>query len=486
MRQNRISRRTMLRGVGGAALALPLLECMLDSRASAAGPPKRYVLCFGGFSITNDEADPGQQAFVPSKTGSQYDLKSAIAPLGGYPDANGNPVRDRITLVSGLSIPYSDSGTAPGGRFPGDSFHFHGNALLAGRAQVDTYDGTLTGPTSDQIVAAAIAGGTTFSSLAYRAQASTYLSGSSAETSVYKGVMSASGAEQPVVPQASPKQAYDTLFTSFAPTDPALAAEKEREHAKRRSVLDHVDRNMSGLMPKLSAWDRARLERHYDEVRALEALLDAPPPALGPGCMMLRDPGPDPALGGELEDPTGWDSNAGYSDEDARAKTFTRLLHMALVCDLTRVVTMMYTMFQPFMNAFPIVGAEVNTHELNHFGAQENLDTFISWHMKHFGELVALLRDTPEAGGSLLDNCAVAFMNEGGDGVDVGEGSHCTDNMAMLVAGGAGGLRQGEHIVAPGGAAHPCNVLLTLMNAVGVEAESLGEVDGTIPELLTE
>ena len=90
-------------------------------------------------------------------------------------------------------------------------------------------------------------------------------------------------------------------------------------------------------------------------------------------------------------------------------------------------------------------------------------------------------------GGSLLDSCAMVFLIEGGfrsgTGSVPGGQSHTTENMACLVAGGAGGLRQGEHVVAPDGS-HPANVLVTLMNAVGVSTSALGDVQGTIPGLL--
>ena len=53
--------------------------------------------------------------------------------------------------------------------------------------------------------------------------------------------------------------------------------------------------------------------------------------------------------------------------------------------------------------------------------------------------------------------------------------------MAALVAGGAGGLVAGQHIDASG--AHPAQVLITAMQAVGVETDTLGEVTGVVPEL---
>jgi hypothetical protein len=56
--------------------------------------------------------------------------------------------------------------------------------------------------------------------------------------------------------------------------------------------------------------------------------------------------------------------------------------------------------------------------------------------------------------------------------------------MACLIAGGAGGLRPGHHIVAPPGRNHPGNVIMSAMTAVGAPTDTFGEVTGgVIPEL---
>jgi hypothetical protein len=106
--------------------------------------------------------------------------------------------------------------------------------------------------------------------------------------------------------------------------------------------------------------------------------------------------------------------------------------------------------------------------------------------MKHFAYLIGKLRDTPEGGGSLLDNVALVFLHEGGHGLDTATGernsTHSTENMAALIAGRAGGLRGGLHVAATG--KHPANVLITAMNAVGVGGTTLGEVSGPIAGLL--
>ncbi len=50
--------------------------------------------------------------------------------------------------------------------------------------------------------------------------------------------------------------------------------------------------------------------------------------------------------------------------------------------------------------------------------------------------------------------------------------------MACLIAGRAGGLRPGPHVVATD--RHPANVLISAANAVGVTTNTLGELSGQI------
>jgi hypothetical protein len=52
--------------------------------------------------------------------------------------------------------------------------------------------------------------------------------------------------------------------------------------------------------------------------------------------------------------------------------------------------------------------------------------------------------------------------------------------MSALIAGHAGGLKQGQHVVAKD--VHPASVVITAMNAVGVPG-GLGEVTGGISAL---
>jgi hypothetical protein len=482
-----------LRGAGGLAVPLPVLECLVDGRgaAFAAGGalPNRFVVCFGGYSAKCDP-DNGPDIQTPTAVGPNYDLKRALAPLGGF----GN-VRASIAVVSGVKIPSGPVGKIPAGGFAYDPFHWHGNALLAGMRQVSElgtegtssnnekrYNSQITGPTSDQVVADAWAGATPIRSLAYKIQASVYITSGKVEMQATRGILyrrNAAGDIVPVSPAVSPRAAYQSLLTGIAEPDAQAARRKMAELQDRKSVLDLVDRRLAGLVPRLGRADQRRLAAHLEEIRALETRIAALAAAPGPACKPIPDPGQDPPVGGSVGDPFGYDTNRGYSNEEARARIFCDLIALAFTCDLTRVATLLFTMFQTFMNIGPITGHNWNAHQLQHQGKNTAIADFIAWHMKHFGYLVAKLRDTPEGAGSLLDRTALVFLPEGG----TTGSSHNATNMSLLVAGRAGGLKAGHHLVAPPGANHPAQVLVTAMNAVGVPATQLGEVSGTVPGL---
>jgi hypothetical protein len=476
MKPFKLSRRTVLRGAAGVVVGLPALEAMLGSgsAALAAGEslsPARLLLCFGGQSLGKGNGTGPERTYIPSAPNgaANYDLKTAIAPFGlaefNKPGA-GTPVRDEITVISGLRIPSArgSEGPPPGG-WKG---LFHSNAHVPLLCGMRTTDSKVKGPTADQIAAAAL-GCEAFN---YRVQPKSYRDPDGNHKSRISYRQLANGSISSVDPISNVSVAYEKLFSTagLGGSSPQLLAQLKR----RRSVLDLVLPRANNLLDRVGAADRERLEQHFEEIRKLERSLSEQNTGTSAACRKLETPR-DPAIG------------AVYSQEDARARLYCDLIHMAFACNATQVATMMFTFFQCFMSASPIIGVNMDVHELSH-GAGPDLAVAraIAWHMKHFAYLVARLRDTPEAGGrSLLDNMAVVFLHEGGHGYSPENGGsrepHSTENMVALIAGRAGGLRPGRHVVATG--KHPVNVVLSAMNAVGVRADRLGEVSGVIPEL---
>lgn len=481
-----MNRRTFLRGAFGTAIALPTLEIMLSSNgdAYANGTPikRRFFVGFGGHALGAD-GDSLHNEIVPTLVGPGYDLRRGTATLANH----GNAAAD-ISIISGLRIPYDTGGGIPAGGWATD-FHIQSlGPLFSGVRNSDSGDYGVNGPSADQIVAEAIGTDTIFQSIQYQVQASWYLT---ASAPYGRDVMSyrQEGSNIIAMPgQTSPRVAYDTLFTSFVPPDDAEAEAKARELLKRQSVIDLVRGDYERLIPRLGKADQIRLERHLDEIRDLETLLDANGPATGFGCELLPDPGDDPPIGGDNTDAygPGFDVNNGWSDEDRRAQLLSDLVHMAFTCDMTRSVSMLYTMAQSHMNSVSYTGLAYDQHEIGHAHQGTGyVSDVVAWHYDKFAYLVSRLRDTPEGAGSVLDNCAMVYINEGGHGYDPGaqsdDSSHSTENMVCLTAGRAGGLVAGEHIPADG--YHPGNVLISAMAAVGVQSD-LGEVSGTVPGLI--
>jgi hypothetical protein len=479
-----LSRRTFLRGAGGVAVALPILDIMLDDHgiafADGHGIPNRFLVSFDGGAIGADN-DPVHNLYAPDSIGFDYDLKTATMPLGDY-----DGIKSEVTVVSGLRVPYGTNPIPPGGWANG--FHIQAlGPLISGVRNNSESDNGVRGPTADQVVAAAIGGDSVFRSLAYQTQASWYLTVSAPYGRDILSYAENNGSLVPNPGQTSPRAAYEALFTGFVPPDPTDAADLVYELEKRKSVLDRVNASISSLMPTLGAADRQRMERHFDEIRALESRLAATPPDAGLYCEMFPDPGADPPIGGNNSSLGGadYDVNAGWSDETTRGRAFADLIHMAFTCDLTRSVAWLMTMAQSHMNIHPMTGIPYDLHELGHGGGStEDISVVRAWHIDQFAYLCARLRDTPEGTGNVLDSCAMIHLNEAGHGYDPGSGSnlstHSTENMCALIAGRAGGLAAGQHVLAEG--MHPVHVLNSGMRAVGVD-QNLGEVEGVIDDL---
>lgn len=499
MRNFRLDRRALLRGAAGIGVALPFLEAMAPRRAWAQAAPKRYVLCFAGMSLGRDNTGKLTD-IVPDAVGAGFTFKPPMMPLAA--------LKDDVTVVSGLRIGID----GPGGRLAG--FHKSSISPLLSGTLPASIGPNCNGATSDQVVAndAAFRGKTKFPFLSYRVQADAYRGGGNV------GVVSWRSAGQKNDPTVSPGLAFDNVFASFTPPTtpptpgmptppkPTVDPVAERLRREERSVLDLVRGNADRLEKRLGTADKARLQRHFDEIRALEMRLAAipeptpqpqpgPTPAptpMGGGCSKPGKPGVDPPISVIEAEGSG---EVGYAGEEERAQVLTGLLAKAFACDLTRVATLQYTCVQCFMNVDRLVGVKMDLHELAHLSsiqggadvAQQKVMQMYAWHMKHFAALATELKNTigPD-GRPLLDNTVLVFVNEGGLGPAEGKNpaSHSTDNMMVVLAGGKNlGIKTGRHIRANND--HPAKVITGAMNAAGVAATGLGEVQGRFEPLFT-
>lgn len=428
-----LSRRAFVGGAGATLATLPLLES-LGARAQDAAPIQRLVLMFNPNGTVQD-------AFWPSVVNSEadFELSPILAPLEAH--------KSRLLLLKGLSIAVANVG--PGGPHQkGTGGLFTGSELQAG-SFLDgdgSRAGWANGPSFDQVVVQNLGQPTLLPSLELGVRAT--------EAEVRSRVVYA-GAGAPLPPQNDPALVHERLFSGLQ----MAPEELNRLRAQRLSVLDTVKAQFAEVQPRLSAADRAKLDGHLEMIRSVERRLDLVAGVSGQ-CAVPEAP---PLLA---------------PDDETTMPSISRLqldlLAMAFACDATRVGSMQYS---NAINAirFPWLDSLGQGHTLSHAGdsdedSRTQLIARANWHAAELAYFMDALAAIPEGDGSVLDHTLIVWGNELGKG-----NTHGHDDIPFLIAGGGGGLRMGRFLQYD---AEPHNrLLVSLLNACGVETDSFGHVD---------
>lgn len=431
-----LGRRTVLKGLlGGAAISvvLPPFEAFFDStglaRADGSSLPRRFGLFFWGNGVLPER-------WVPTGTGAgdEWSLSDQLAPLAS--------VKDVITVVSGMKV-----------HVPNVIPHGSGAGGILSGAVVRQNDnhGAFTQPTVDQLIARDpnVGGRTRFRSLEFGARPGIGLS------------YNAPNNQNP--PESSPRALFNRLFVE----DFHLPGESDGPDPRlsiRRSVLDAIVDDAKSLESRLGATDRQRLDQHLTSIRELEqriAFTEANPPSFE-SCAIPEAPAES------------------YPDIEGRPqlstinRVFCDIAAMALACDMTRVFSNYFT-FPVNNHLFP--GANSGHHQLTHDepGDQPQVHAIVVQIIEELAYLIQALRAVPEGAGTLLDNCAILGTTDCALGR-----THSLDDYPLVIAGKAGGaLRQGLHYrsISNENASH---VILSLIRAVGVQAEAFGVEDARV------
>lgn len=214
-------------------------------------------------------------------------------------------------------------------------------------------------------------------------------------------------------------------------------------------MLDLVGERARSLNQSISRADRQRVEEYFESVRDVERQLQ----------MSLEWVGrakPTP-VGSEPKD------IGDNQQQKARFQLMIDMIHLALVTDSTRAVSLM------------TFGMH---HDLSHHG-KEPKKLAACRHveielMQAFGSLLKKLKDSKEAGGNLLDSTMVMMTSNLRDG-----NTHWTYNLPAILAGG--GFRHGQHLVFPRENNAPLsNLFVSMMQRMGVEADSFASSTGPL------
>ena len=434
MRTPRISRRTLLRGIG-ASLALPSLEIMGAQSAAAGGKaPQRLISVFHPNGVF-------PKAWDVKGLGAGHELSPILSPLQSL-------IGD-FSIVQGLDNKGKGHVQLTG-------------SFLTGCSITDKKNGI----SLDQQLAQKVGHNTILPSLELGTEPPRQGS-ASGEPIAYANTVSWSSETTRVSPEINPQVAFDRLFRSHS------GPEARRAALNRKSVIDLVLEDAKSLRSKASKPDQAKLDEYLDSVRAVEVRVDK---TLNPP---ERDWTP-PTKPDALERPAPGIPH----DREAHLKMMIDLMVLSLWTDTTRVATLMTAHGFSRQNFSFLDGVNSDHHGMSHHknkaDAVAEYTTVSRWYVSQYAYLLERLKAIDEGENSLLGNSIVMY----GSGMKDGNG-HVKTDLPLLVAGqGGGAFKQGQLLKNPAGTPH-ANLLLTIGQGLGLETEvfngaSTGVVDGLL------
>jgi hypothetical protein len=439
----RISRRTVLRGMG-AAVALPWLEAMgpavsWASDGSAPKAPNRLAFLY----VPNGK---NMADWTPAEEGENFALPTILEPLAG--------VREYVNVLTGL--------TADKARPHGDGGGDHARALAAflTGCQARKTDGTdiRAGVSVDQVAAQRLGDQTRLASLEIGCEAGAMAGNcDSGYSCVYSSTMSWRSATQPLPKEVNPKQVFERLFAS------EQDAGRTARDKQRKSVLDFIREEAGDLAGKVSLNDQRKLDEYFTAIREVELRIEKAaklPPVKQP----------------DYAQPAGIPK-----DKQEHIRLLCDLMVLAFQADVTRVSTFVLAN-EGSNQSYPFIGVSEGHHELSHHGndakKKEKIRDINKFHVSQLAYLLGKLKSIPEGNGTLLDNCLIAYGSANSDG-----NRHNHDDLPILLAGRGGGtVKTGRH-VRYASETPLANLWLSMLERVDVRTPFIGDSTGALTNL---
>lgn len=432
-----MNRRQLLAALGVGAGGWPLLSSLQGlARAAGEPAPKRLIT----FYVSSGCA---KAYFWPDAPGTQFDLKTSLAPL--------EPFKSRMTVIQGLGL-------------NGGSDHRFGmdNCLTAGAKT--SYELALGDALGKKVLSVSVApewGGD--------------------EMSVRDGV------KQPGL--SDPAQVREEILRGVAPGQsgaPSTSGDAVRRF--RSLALDLSQKQLDQLQARTQSlpYEAKKVQTHIEAVQAIKAQLAADPGATTPGfsCETLQSTA--------LLAASGLDHNG-----IAARKNLPQLLDAqienvaeAFKCGQTTLANIQ-VMHAWGNTAFEWLGISESHHQqLSHWIPSEPTGTtaqkFAKCHNWLSTKMLSLLQqldvaDPLDPGKTILDNTVVLWTSEVN-----GSDAHLADNIPVVLFGNLGGaLKQGQYFnVSPG--RNMGDLFATLSTAMGAPIDKYGPHDskGLVQELL--
>ncbi len=422
---------------------------MLPISSAAAGAAKKAPLRMAFIYVPNGKhmAD-----WTPKVEGALAELPATLEPL--------KEVKDKLLVLSGLTLDKA----RPHGDGPGD----HARAMasfLTGRQPRKTHGADIrAGVSVDQVAALKVGKETTFPSLEIGCEGGKNAGNcDSGYSCAYSANLAWRTESTPLSKEVDPALVFERLFGGKDAGDPAAVAARVHRESSNQSILDFVAEDAKQLKAKLGSPDQRKLDEYLSGVRELEQRIQRSRKVAQVGKTTMVRPAGIPK---EYED---------------YIKLMCDLLVLAFQGDLTRVSTFVFANDGSNRSYRPI-GVSEGHHDMSHHGndkaKQEKVAKINRFHVTQLGYLLGKLNAIQEGERTLLDNSMIVY----GSGISDGN-AHNHDELPILLAGrGAGTLKTGRHLRFPK-ETPLMNLYLSMLDRVGVEANSVGDSTGRLPGL---
>jgi Protein of unknown function (DUF1552) len=447
-----ISRREVLRGMG-VALSLPLLDSMVPAQtpiAKTAASPQTRLACIemvhGAAGSTGEGT--AKHYWSPEKEGADFEFSQTLEPLAPY--------RDYITIVSNTDLhPATAWAAAEEG-----ADHFRSSAVYLTAAHPKMTEGSdyQVGTSIDQIYAQQLGQDTPLPSIQLCIE---MVDASGAcdygYACVYADTISWASPTAPLPMTLDPRMAFENLFGEGGTPQERLARQKVN-----RSILDWISHDVSRLQKGLGQSDRNRLNAYLDDVREIERRIERIEKYNASGEARALPAAP-----------------LGVPDSyEEHVKLMFDLQALAFMTETTRVSA--FKMSRDVSGrVWPESGVKTPFHPCSHHGeTPAKIAEFAKlnrYHVSLIPYFLEKLKNTPDGDGSLLDHSLVIYGSPMGD-----SNVHNHKRVPLFLAGHASGKVKGNQHIVTKDDTPMANVLLTMLQKVGVKAESFGDSTGTI------
>ncbi len=440
-----LSRRAMLRGIGGAAISLPLLDSMIPALTAQTKTAANVTPRLGCVYVPHGAV---MDKWTPIGTGTDFEFGPVLSALERH--------KQNVIVVSNLSHHMAEA--------LGDGGADHSRAtatwLNGTHAKKTEGEDVRAGTTIDQMTAQKIGQSTRFPSLELATEDMTGLIGACdvGYSCAYMNTISWSTPTTPLPMEINPRVVFERLFG-----EGGTLSERQARMEEDRSILDQITGAVPRLQKGLGAKDRTRMNEYLESIREIERRLQISEKQAGSQVAVPNAP---------VGVPDSFEEHVGLMFD---------MMALAYQSDATRVFTFMMAR-ELSQRSYPQVGVPDPHHATSHH--QDNPEKLAklvkiqNYHLTLFAKFLDKLKSTPDGDGNLLDHTTLLY----GSCLSNSNIHNHNPLPTLLAGGGAGTLKGGRHVKCPENTPM-ANLLLSVLNKMGVPTEKVGDSTSGIADV---